>query len=85
MAITIGKVKTVALSYFDDIAAFGNGLVDGYLLATGEKTKVWIVVAKNILILAFYFMGAEVPSGLAYAAEAILGSIVGAMLTTKKW
>ena len=84
MAITIGKVKTVALSYFDDIMAFVNGLVDGYLLSTGEKTKIWIVLIKNIAILFFYFAGAEIPAGLAYSAEGVLGSLVGAMLTTKK-
>jgi len=76
-----GMVRTTTI--FDEAFAFGNGVIDGYLLE-GVSAGVWIVLLKSVLIPILDKTVVALPRGLVHSAEAILGFILGILIAPKR-
>lgn len=84
MSVALGALRTItAGTWFDDVVSFGNGVADGYILS-GIPSGVWIVLVKDVLILAVDKLVMPLPRGLVHSSEAILGFILGILLAPKR-
>jgi len=76
-----GMVRTT--TWVDEVFAFGNGVLDGYMLE-GVSAGVWIVLLKSLLIPILDKTVVSLPRGLVHSAEAILGFIVGILIAPRR-
>ena len=82
-AVLKEALKVGGTTMLDHGLAFGNGIIDGYVL-TGLPSGVWIVLIKNVIITLGHWMFMPLPTGLVLSAESTLGFILGTLLAPKK-
>jgi len=74
------RTLTRAGGFMDDVLAFSNGVLDGWMLQGIKDYGVWIILIKNILIPIVDKVVMPLPRGLVHSAEAILGFIIGVII-----
>jgi len=80
MAMVLRTITGRVGGFLDDVFAFGNGVLDGWMLVGVKDIGVWIILIKNILIPIVDKAVMPLPKGLVHSAEAILGFIIGVII-----
>jgi len=65
----------------DDLAALGNGFIDGILLSA--RTGNWgpiVFLAKNIAVPVIHYLVSPLPKGLVHSSEGMLGFAISVLI-----